>query len=226
MKTVTFTVKRGKGKALGQYLRQIILTSFESWRPIGFSVNRPGSNELYIKDGNVVESVRDITATLGVVSFEPKTDIKDKDLIVETFTLTPENSVLYVKDLVGKYLQVTGSKATENKILLSMLKGKDGERVEPLEFKIYFRFSNGKYNPGENLSFIQNSSGSQQEVFSVKAMSSLHTIMSKVTYEVVPDGYDSEKLIFKAESKFGDEIELLKQGIATAIEGVKALVIE
>lgn len=226
MKIVNFTVKRGEGKALGQYLRQILLTSLYSWRPIGFSVNRPGSNELYIKDGNVVESVTDIPTTLGMLSFEPKEGAMSDDLAIETFTLTPENNVLYVKDLVGEYLQVTDADRDSKKIVLSLLKGKDGERIEPLEVKIYFRYSNSKHTPSENLGFLLNKLNSEASVYFVKVMPSLHSVMRKVTYDIEADGYDSEKLIFKIESKQGNEEELLKKGIQTAIEGAKALAVE
>ena len=174
---VKFKCGPGKGKTLAQAIRQYMISSAESWKPIGFNFTNGSS---IVLNDNIVQSAVKFMADLNKLEFECKSDGMYDDFVQVNYRFTGE---LYSDDLTKDGV-VCNTKGV--KLLQSI-------EEEDLAFTLYFRRAAATLSNEDNYSFLQDRL--EEDRLSFPVMRSTHYVVSRVSYTV--DSYDTyDKVTF------------------------------
>ena len=197
-KEIKIVLPKGEGQPIGQFLRQLALTKLPSWRPIAYSLNVSNTNALH-SSGNIVQSMLDFSSNLSLLEYQ--SDAKGS-IITEQYTFS---GALTSDDLKGKRI----------KCVTPGVKLIDNLSNEPVTLQIYFRYGYGKYNPSQNLAFIQDAFLFKPDM---KILSSLHSPLSTFTFKVNELNLDEEELVMNITGKQDNSLECLKETVKVGIE--------
>lgn len=197
---MVLTCKKGQGNAIGYFLRQLVLTSVECWRPIAFIIENRKTNTLY-SEGDIVEDMLEVQKNLSDLVYICDDD--SIDFVEETYTF---ENVLTSNDLAKGSIVKAKIKDNENKNIITCTNSSE------VQIKIIFRKTAGVCSMDDNFNFIEEHHTVTPDT---NVLNSLHSIVKRFAFSV-QEKANKEEIDISMESLVSDEKDILVKCISEA----------
>lgn len=187
--SIVLECNKGEGSIIGNMLRKYSLMRLPSWRPIAFRVEKEGTNILH-SSPDMLQSMIEFSQNLSELQFEAPAGSRCGDLIEQHLTFSSElnSNDLSTNSIVCK---------TENVALLNTITSGS------TNISVYYRHAYGVSTINQNLMFLQEK-GLVVDNSEIKVISSIHSEVTKFTYDIEPSALDKENLVIKMDNNFGN----------------------
>lgn len=207
---IVLECNKGEGNIIGNMLRKYSLMRLPSWRPIAFKVEKEGTNILH-SSPDMLQSMIEFSQNLSELQFESVAGSRVGDLVEQHLTFAGE---LNSNDLTSE--QITCK--TADVALLNSVSNSS------TNISVYYRHGFGVNTINQNLMFLQEK-GLVVDNSEIKVISSIHSEVTKFTYEIEPLALDKENLVIAMDNNYGNlnASETLKEVVSLASERLNTI---
>lgn len=208
---MVLTCKKGQGNAIGYFLRQLVLTSVECWRPVAFIIENRKTNILY-SEGDIVEDMLEVQKNLADLVYVCDDD--SIDFFEETYTFT---NALTVNDLANGSVVKAQLNGNDNKNVITCTNSSE------VQMKIIFRKTAGVCSMDDNFNFIEQHHSVTSDT---NVLNSIHSIVKRFAFSIQEKANNTEEINITMESLIPNEKGILIQCIEEAKEILSSMLEE